>query len=86
MTADPCIILLAVCTHNPPSQQVQVCACVVAELYLFGHSSGGCAVLAAALKLGDRVKGLYIYEPINVDPETMRYAYSSVLGGQGRMG
>lgn len=42
------------------------------ELYLFGHSSGGCAALAAALKLGDAVKGLYIYEPINVDPYTMR--------------
>src|SRR5438477_29188 len=37
---------------------------------LHGHSSGGCLALEAAVKLGDRVKKLAIYEaPYNDDPE-----------------
>ncbi len=57
-------------------------AVAAAELYLFGHSSGGCAVLAAALKLGGLVKGIYIYEPINVDPSTMRCAPFAAMCAQ----
>lgn len=52
---------------------------VYTELYLFGHSSGGCAVLAAALKLRQVVKGIYIYEPINVDSKTIRLAASLII-------
>jgi pimeloyl-ACP methyl ester carboxylesterase len=41
--------------------------------YLHGHSSGGCLALEAAVKLGDRVKKLAIYEaPYNDDPEAQK--------------
>lgn len=43
-----------------------------ADFYLFGHSSGGCAVLAALLRLGSRVKAAYIYEPVTVSPNILR--------------
>jgi pimeloyl-ACP methyl ester carboxylesterase len=56
-----------------------------AELYLFGHSSGGCAVLAAALKLGQAVKGFYIYEPINVDSKTIRHVHLPIFLHKFRM-
>ncbi len=40
---------------------------------LHGHSSGGCLALEAAVKLGDRVKKLAIYEaPYNDDPEAQK--------------
>src|SRR5207245_4106001 len=38
-----------------------------------GHSSGGCLALEAAVKLGDRVQKLAIYEaPYNDDPEAQK--------------
>ena len=40
---------------------------------LHGHSSGGCLALEAAVKLGDRVKKLAIYEaPYNDDPDAQK--------------
>ena len=41
--------------------------------YLYGHSSGACLALDAAVKLGDKVKKLAMYEaPYNDDPEHSR--------------
>src|SRR5438477_11376498 len=41
--------------------------------FLYGHSSGGCLALEAAVKLGDRVKKLAIYEaPYNDDPQAQK--------------
>ena len=41
--------------------------------YLYGHSSGGCLALDAAVKLGDKVKKLAMYEaPYNDDPEAQK--------------
>ena len=37
--------------------------------FLYGHSSGGCLALDATVALGDKVKGLAVYEvPYNDDP------------------
>ena len=41
--------------------------------YIFGHSSGGCLALEAAVKLGGKVAGLAMYEPpYNDDPAAQR--------------
>ena len=41
--------------------------------FLYGHSSGGCLALEATVKLGDKVKGLALYEaPYNDDPEARK--------------
>ena len=37
-----------------------------------GHSSGGCAVLAAIPKLKGAVRAAYIYEPVTIDPIKLR--------------
>lgn len=40
------------------------------EAYLYGHSSGGALALEAAVRLGEKVKKLAVYEaPYNADPE-----------------
>jgi len=41
--------------------------------FLYGHSSGGCLALEAAVKLSDKVKKLAMYEvPYNDDPEAQK--------------
>jgi pimeloyl-ACP methyl ester carboxylesterase len=41
--------------------------------FLFGHSSGGCLAIDAAVELGEKVKKLAIYEaPYNDDPEAQK--------------
>ena len=40
---------------------------------MFGHSAGGCAILAALLRLRSRVRAAYIFEPVTVDPAILRY-------------
>jgi pimeloyl-ACP methyl ester carboxylesterase len=41
--------------------------------FVYGHSSGGCLALDAAVKLGNKVKKLAIYEaPYNDDPEAQK--------------
>jgi pimeloyl-ACP methyl ester carboxylesterase len=48
--------------------------------YLFGHSSGGCLALEAAVRLGGKVAGLAMYEPpYNDDPAAQR-AWSEYIG------
>jgi pimeloyl-ACP methyl ester carboxylesterase len=40
---------------------------------LYGHSSGGCLALDATVALGDKVKGLAVYEvPYNDDPQAQK--------------
>ncbi|HYB88608.1 MAG TPA: alpha/beta hydrolase [Streptosporangiaceae bacterium] len=47
---------------------------------LFGHSSGACLVLEAALKLGGKVAGIALYDPpYNDDPEA-RQAWREYIG------
>jgi pimeloyl-ACP methyl ester carboxylesterase len=58
-------------------REVEDIAAVIDEAggsaYLFGHSSGGCLALDAAVKLGDKVGKLAIYEaPYNDDPEAQK--------------
>jgi pimeloyl-ACP methyl ester carboxylesterase len=41
--------------------------------FVYGHSSGGCLALDAAVELGDKIKKLAIYEaPYNDDPEAQK--------------
>jgi pimeloyl-ACP methyl ester carboxylesterase len=41
--------------------------------YLYGHSSGGCLALEATTRLGEKVKGLAMYEaPYNDDPDAQK--------------
>ena len=41
--------------------------------FLYGHSSGACLALDATVRLGDRVRGLAMYEaPYNDDPEARK--------------
>jgi pimeloyl-ACP methyl ester carboxylesterase len=47
--------------------------------YLYGHSSGACLAMEAAVRLGDKVKKLAMYEaPYNDDPQAQR-AWSEYL-------
>jgi pimeloyl-ACP methyl ester carboxylesterase len=41
--------------------------------FVYGHSSGGCLALDAAVKLGDKIKKIAMYEaPYNDDPEAQK--------------
>lgn len=46
---------------------------------LFGHSSGACLVLEAALRLADRVEKIALYEPPYNDDPDYRVAWSAYL-------
>ena len=51
------------------------------SVYLYGHSSGACLALDAAIQLGSKVKKLALYEaPYNSDPED-RQLWSAYLKG-----
>jgi pimeloyl-ACP methyl ester carboxylesterase len=51
------------------------------SVVVYGHSSGACLALDAALKLGDRIKKLAMYEaPYNDDPEAQK-AWGRYLDG-----
>jgi len=47
--------------------------------YLFGHSSGGCLALEAAVKLGSKVAGLAMYDPPYNDDPAARRAWSEYI-------
>jgi len=52
---------------------------------LYGHSSGAALILEAALKLGEKVKKLALYEaPYNDDPEAQS-AWNEYITGLGRL-
>jgi pimeloyl-ACP methyl ester carboxylesterase len=46
---------------------------------LFGHSSGGCLALEAAVKLGSKVTGLAMYEPPYNDDPAARRAWAEYI-------
>jgi pimeloyl-ACP methyl ester carboxylesterase len=51
------------------------------KAFLYGHSSGGCLALDAAVELGDKVRKLAMYEaPYNDDPEAQK-AWGAYLKG-----
>jgi pimeloyl-ACP methyl ester carboxylesterase len=53
--------------------------------YLYGHSSGAALILEAAIKLGDKVKKLALYEaPYNDDPEAQS-AWNKYIKELGRL-
>ena len=47
--------------------------------YLFGHSSGACLVLEAALKLGGKVAGIALYDPPYNDDPAARQAWREYI-------
>ena len=64
---------------SPGGRAREICdiAALIAEAggtaQLYGHSSGACLALEAALALGDRVTGIALYEPpYNDDPAVQR--------------
>ena len=47
----------------------------LADVFLFGHSAGGIASLAACVKLRGRVRGVYIYESPLIKPDDGRWSH-----------